>query len=256
VSPDTRPLSSIPRWLWVGLLALLAIQLYVRSTGRIGPARAEDLPPAPRPVALRLAGLGEPEAAARVAMLYVQSFDMAGGSDVPYRSLDYSRLLGWLRAILAVDPRSEYPLFAAARLYAEVPDATRSRLALEFIYEEFLKDPNQRWRWLAHAALLAKHRLNDLPLALRYAAAIERLTTDDTVPVWAQQMRIFILEDMNELEAAKIVIGGLLAGGRIKDPAEARFLKKHLADLSARIAKTRDKARPGGGASKIRPNVD
>lgn len=255
MSPDTRPLSSVPRWLWVGFLALLALQLHVRSAARVGPPRAEDLPPAPRPVALRLAGLGEPEAAARVAMLYVQSFDMAGGGDAPYRSLDYSRLLGWLRAILAVDPRSEYPLFAAARLYAEVPDAARSRLALEFIYDEFLKDPNRRWRWLAHAALLAKHRLNDLPLALRYAAAIERLTTDDTVPVWARQMRIFILEDMNELEAARILIGGLLAGGRIKDPAEARFLKKHLDDLGARVAEGRGKA-PPTGTSKIRPDVD
>jgi len=252
VSLDTRPLSIVPRWVWVGFFGLLALQLLVRSAERTGPPRAEDLPPAPRPVALRLAGFGEPEAAARVAMLYVQSFDMAGGGDTPYRSLDYSRLLGWLRAILTVDPRSEYPLFAAARVYAEVPDPARSRLALEFLYEEFLKDPNRRWRWLAHAALLAKHRLNDPTLALHYAATIERLATAETIPLWARQMRIFILEDLNELEAARIMIGGLLAGGHIHDPAEAGFLKRRLEDLSARIDRDRqDRGKPPPGrASK------
>jgi hypothetical protein len=49
-------------------------------------------------------------------------------------------------------------------------------------------------------------------------------------------MEIFILEDMNELEAAKVVLGGLLASGRIRDPAEARFLKERLDALEARAA--------------------
>ena len=76
-------------------------------------------------------------------------------------------------AILELDPRSQYPLFAAARVYAETagrgaPAASRSSSC----YAEFLRDPNRRWPWLAHAALLAKHRLKDLPLARRYAAAL------------------------------------------------------------------------------------
>ena len=119
------------------------------------------------------------------------------------------RLIEWLGSILDTDPRSGYPLFAAARVYAENPDSAKARLALEFVYREFLKSPNTRWRWLAHAALLAKHRLKDLPLARRYAAAIDRYTTDPRVPAWARQMEIFILEDMDELAAAKIMLGGL-----------------------------------------------
>src|SRR6266852_3433500 len=106
--------------------------------------------------------------------------------------------------LAALDPRSEYPLFLAARVYAEVPDEARSRIALEFVYQEFFKDPNRRWPWLAHAAVLAKHRLGDLALARRYAAAIDHYTTSEDVPLWAKQMEIFILEDLNELEAAKI----------------------------------------------------
>jgi hypothetical protein len=159
-------------------------------------------------------------------MLYLQGYDL--------HTLDYARLTGWLRALLELDPRGQYPLFAAARVYAEIPDPARSRRMLEFVHEQFLLDPNRRWPWLAHAALLAKHRLHDLPLARRYAAAIDRHTTAADVPLWARQMEIFILEDMNEVDAARIMLGGLLASGRITDPGEAAWLKQRLEALEAR----------------------
>jgi len=233
---DERSLSQVPRWVWLVLGAALAAQVAWRAAERPAAPHAEDLPSAPSPSALRLASFGEREAAARLAMLYVQAFDLGGGNTLPFQKLDYQRLIGWLRAALALDPRSEYPLFSAARLYAEVDDAVKSRQMLAFIHEEFLRDPNRRWPWLAHGALLAKHRLRDLPLARRYAAAIDRHTTATDVPLWARQMEIFILEDMNELEAAKVMLGGLLASGTIRDAGEARFLKQRLDELEARIA--------------------
>lgn len=204
------------------------------QTTRPLPRGAAELPPPPRSEALRLASFSELEAAARLAMIYLQSFDYGGANRIPYQKLDYDRLVGWLESILALDPRSDYPLFSAARIYAEVPDRTRSRTVLEFIYRKFLEDPNRRWPWLAHAALVAKHRLGDLPLALRYAQAVERHTTDPKVPLWAKQMGIFILEDMNELEAARIMITGLLKSGRVSDPAEIEFLLHRLGELEVR----------------------
>ncbi|MDH5578473.1 MAG: hypothetical protein OEZ09_08425, partial [Betaproteobacteria bacterium] len=56
------------------------------------------------------------------------------------------------------------------------------------------------------------------------------------VPLWAKQMEVFILEDMNELEAAKIMLGGMLASGRLEDPGERRFLKERLEELERRVA--------------------
>ena len=41
---------------------------------------------------------------------------------------------------------------------------------------------------------------------------------------------------MNELEAAKIMLGGLLARGDIHDPNELRFLKQKLEALEKRLA--------------------
>lgn len=215
-----------PAWVVALVAAALGAQLAWHAASGPSHAGTEALPPAPRAAALRLASFGEAPAASRLTMLYLQAFDL--------QTLDYSRLTAWLRALLELDPRGPYPLFTAARVYAEIPDPARSRLMLEFVYEQFLLDPNRRWPWLAHAALLAKHRLHDLPLARRYAAAIDRHTTAPDVPLWARQMEIFILEDMNEVEAARIMLGGLLASGKITDPAEAAFLKQRLEELGQR----------------------
>jgi hypothetical protein len=221
VTRDERSLASVPGWLWLFLVIALAAQISFqgpRPSGKTG-----GLPPAPSVQALRLASFGEREALARVLVLYVQSHDEAP---------DYERLTGWLQNILELDPRSQYPLFLAARVYAENRDPRR---ALDFVYQAFFRDPDRRWPALAHAALVAKHRLGDLPLARRYAAAVQRFTTSPDVPLWAKQMEIFILEDMNELEAARIMLGGLIDSGTVRDPGELRFLRQRLEDLEARI---------------------
>ena len=235
MTPAERPVSAVPAWVWALLALLLTLQLGWRSWQQPVQGAVYELPPAPRAGALRVASLGEPAALARVAMLYVQSFDLGAASGIPYRKLDYASLIAWLRAILAADPLSEYPLFSAARLYSENPDPAKTRAMLEFIREAFMLDPDRRWPWLAHAALLAKHRLKDLGLARRYAGDVARHATADNVPDWARQMEIFILEDMNELQAARIMLGGLLATGRIRDPAERRFLQDRLEQLEQRL---------------------
>ena len=109
-------------------------------------------------------------------------------------------------------------------------------MVLEFVYSQFLRDPNRRWPLLAHGALLAKHRLKDLPLARRYAQALRQYATGSDVPPWVSHMEIFVLEDLNELEAARVLIGSLVQSGTLQDPAELRFLKQRLEELERRLA--------------------
>jgi hypothetical protein len=231
-----RPLSAVPRATMTILAVAFAAQIAVRSAAPAPALRAEDLPPAPSASVLRLAAFGEPIALAKVMMLYLQSADYRAGDPVPYRDLDYGRVEAWLERILTLDPWGQYPLLAASRLYAEVPDPVKQRQMLEFVRRSFLADPERRWPWLAHATILAKHRLHDLPLALGYADTLERNVHGPAVPPWARQMRAFILEDMNELEAARAVIGGYIDSGRVKDTAELRFLEQRLQEIDARIA--------------------
>ena len=202
---------------------------------RVAPdAQVIDLPPAPSPLLLRAVSLGESALAAKVAMLYLQAYDLRGDNAMPYQQLDYARLVDWLRTIVQTDPKSGYALFSAARIYAENADPAKCRAVLEFLHEAFERDPERRWPWLAQAALVAKHRLGDLPLALRYARAIDRSVRDPRAPLWAKQMEIFILEDMDELEAAKVMLGGLIASGRVRDPSELGFLQARLRQLERR----------------------
>jgi hypothetical protein len=236
-----RPISGVPRAVLAFLALALAAQITLKLSAPRPSASAEDLPSAPGFGALRLASFGDPVALAKGLMLYLQAFDYQSGTKVPYRDLDYDRLEGWLDGILELDPQGQYPLLAASRLYAEVPVEAKQRSMMEFVYRQFLLDPNRRWPWLAHVTVIAKHRLHDLPLALRYARAIQHNATAPDVPLWARQMEAFILEDMNELEAARLVIGGYLQSGEVKDPGELRFLDERLKELEKRTPRTPEK---------------
>ena len=46
-------------------------------------------------------------------------------------------------------------------------------------------------------------------------------------------MRIFILEDLGETQAATVLLGGLLASGEVTDPAEIHFLTERLERLKS-----------------------
>jgi len=224
--PSERPLGAVPRAVSLVLLAAFGAQIAWQGMQPKPVASAVALNAPPPLPALRVASIGEPVVLAQLTTLYLQAFDNQPGISIPFRDLDYRRVTQWLATILALDPIGQYPLLMAAQLYAQVPDPARERLMLDFVYKQFLQDPNRRWRWLAHAALVAKHRLKDQALALHYAREIARLAP--AAPGWARQMYIFILEDIGELESAKILLGGLLASGEVKDPHELLFLTKRL----------------------------
>jgi hypothetical protein len=232
-----RPISAVPKSALLLLALALSLQLAWHVSQPPPRAIAERLPPAPSLTALKLGSFGEPIALAKVLMLYLQAFDSQPGISLPFRKLDYSKLQTWLQRILELDPQGQYPLFAASRLYGEVPDPLKQRAIFDFIYQQFLIDPNRRWPWLAQAAVTARHELKDLPLALKYAQAIRLHATGNQVPSWAKQMEIFLLEDMNELERAKILLGGLLHSGQITDPHEIRFLEERLKQLELKVKK-------------------
>jgi hypothetical protein len=221
-----RPLADVPRLVIVTLVVALAVQCSLRLARPGAGAEAHDLDAPPSSTSLPLA---------KLLMLHLQSFDFRADNPIHFQALDYGRLTGWLSRILELDPGGQYPLHAASRVYAEIPDPAKTRLMLDFVDEEFLKDPEHRWVWLAHAASIAKHGLRDLELARRYAAAIQQHARGPQVPLWARQMQAFILEDMNELEAARVMIGGFVASGQITEPGELRFLEERMKQIEARL---------------------
>ena len=225
-----RSLRSVPPIVIGFLIISLGLQITWHHQLPSPRLQIESLTEPPQLELIRFVSLGDPIVTAKILMLWLQAFDNQSGQFISYQKLDYIALQKWLEQILLLDSKSQYPLLAASHLYSNVLDTHKQQLMLEFVYHQFFLDPRHRWPWLAHATILAKHRLKDLPLALKYAKAITNYANPN-MPHWAQEMSIFILEDMGELEQARLVIGGLLTSGQINDFNEIKFLNDKLRAL-------------------------
>jgi len=236
IDRSARPLRVVPQSALILLALCLCMQVAYTAVQPRPTARAAALTPPPSGPALALMQGFDRLPSAHLLILYLQAFDNQPGISIPYLELDYPRVAEWLVTALQLDPVGQYPLLMATQLYGQVPDPARSRFMLELAYEQFLVDPERRWPWLAHGAIMAKHRLKDLPLALKFARTIQAHSTN--APSWARQMHIFLLEDMGEFEAARILLGGLLASGVVTDTHERILLLESLERIKAAESST------------------
>jgi hypothetical protein len=174
------PVADVPLTVRVGAGVLLAVQSVLSAWQPAPAASAQALPEIPATSVLRAASLGDPVPLAQLLTLYLQAFDNQPGISIPFVQLDYGRVEAWLSAALELDPAGQYPLLLAAQVYGQVPDPVRERRMLDFVYRRFQADPDRRWRWLAHATIMARHRLQDPQLAMQSARALREQATGRT----------------------------------------------------------------------------
>ena len=232
-----RPLSDVPRSVKVLLIVSLCMQLLWHSMQDPVVAKATDLAP---PLSTRtyvMSSLGEPIAASKFLNLWLQAFDNQPGASISFHQLNYPRLTEWLDTILELDPQGHYPMLVAARVYGSIKNPEKQRIMLDYVFYKFNEDPNKYWRWLAHVVITAKHELKDLDLALKYANALSEKATGENVPYWAKDMKIIVLEDMGEVEAAKGLVKALIESNEITDPYELNFLIQKIAVLEEKMLK-------------------
>ncbi len=224
-----RPWRSVPAGTAAFTALCVAALIALRAAETGSAADARGLPPPPDSDVVTVLSGGDNSGAGYALTLYLQAFDNQPGVSLPFASLDYGRVEAWLSTALAVDPASQYPMLMATHLYGQVltrPDKQR-RMA-EYVYARFLEDPDRRWPWLAHMAIMAKHRLGDPRLAIRYADALRDHANGASVPAWVRQMHIFLREDVGEIDSARALLGGLLDSGAVTDPQEFAFLSQRL----------------------------
>lgn len=234
-----RPVRDVPVIVIVCLIATLATQLVWHSKQAMVAAKAEDLSSPMTTRAYVMISMGEPITMSKILNLWLQAFDNQPGLSISFHQLDYVRLTEWLDAILDLDPRGHYPMLVAARVYGSVTDPERQRIMMDYIFYKFNEDPNKHWPWLAHAVITAKYSLKDMELALKYARALAEKATADHVPYWARDMHFIVLEDMGEVEAAKILVGALIDSGEITDPYELNFLAEKIRVLEEKSSANR-----------------
>ncbi|MBF0438185.1 MAG: hypothetical protein HQL93_03595 [Magnetococcales bacterium] len=207
-----------PRWLIALVLIAMGFQATWKIMTPLPTAQFTDFPSPPSSEVLRLSSLGDPISMAIFWMVWLQTFDDQAGVVVPFHKMNFHHLTRWLERILSLDPRSDYPLFAAIRVYAFVPDPDQQRLILDFVHQAFLDAPKNRWQWLAFATLQARHRLQDPQRARLYMDDLGKTIFDNQLPFWVRGLHARILSEQNELEGAKAVIGGIM----VHEPATER----------------------------------
>lgn len=194
----------------------------------------------PRPIPashIRLVSLGEPPLAAKLVSFWLLTVDIQAGRWLRLEQLNYPNLTGWLETIQALDPASGYPGTVASGVFIDVKDLERIRWMIDFVERNFRQAPDQRWRWLAQCAVLAKYRLRDLPLALKLAASLRLHASPEILPAWARDMEFLLLQETGEYETARQVILGILQSGTVLEPREQAFLLHKLEELEREAAR-------------------
>ena len=235
---EYRPLRAAPRGLWAAGILALAAQLCLHKYASAPQVSERDLqlsrPPAE--ILLHAAAFGDSPSLGRVLMLNLQAFDNQQGVSILYTDLDYDILGLWLDRIVALDEKSEYPHFTAAKIYTAPPDEPRRRKMVEWVRRHFRAAPDERWEWMAYVTNLVRYQIKDESLALEMAREIRALTSPGKTPGWARQMEVFFLENDSEYAASANLLANLLEAGEVTDPSEFSFLLTRLEEIVEKMA--------------------
>jgi hypothetical protein len=224
-----RIAAQVPAWLLLGTCLAANVTFQRLNPPTWSDAYVLDNPPPA--AAVRAATLGEDVFAGYLVMLYLQNLNVHLGLTTPLAAIDRGVILRWLDLAASLDPGSGYPLLLATRHFAETGSPEQRRMMLDWVYRRFEERPNQRWEWLVHAVYVARHVLNDNTLAERYAAALRSEVNDPKAPGWVRQMDVLLRADLGEAADARAILGGLMAAGQIRSPAEQKFLESRLPPL-------------------------
>jgi hypothetical protein len=213
-----------------GLIVLLAaLLLHAALALHHRDLRADwpGVPPPPPAVVAPAMALGDPELYYRAAAFELQNTGDEGGRVTPLADYDYTRLGDWLDLLDQLDPIARYAPTLAAYYFGQTPDAADLRRIISYLSRVGARDPAHNWRWLTHAAYLARHRLEDMPLALTVARHLAGLTDRD-VPLWVRQMPAFVLAEVVEREAARDLMMTILATDTSLSPDEAALIRRFI----------------------------
>jgi len=246
-----RSIRALPVLLLPALLFALALQsgMHYFYQSRL----IASYHPLERPANLntyRVLSLGSQKLMSYLLMLRLQLHDNQLGRNIRYRRLDYDVLGTWLLALSELNPQSDYPAFLASRVYSQVKDPRKLRKMVQVIEQLFDKNPALHWRRMTEACVLAKHQLKDLPYALRLANKIASIPPDVKIPYWARDMRLVLLDELDQLQSAQLLISSMLQDGDLKDHDERRFLQDRLLRIQQKMSAMRQKQR---AASQKRP---
>ncbi|MBF0375452.1 MAG: hypothetical protein HQL39_18830, partial [Alphaproteobacteria bacterium] len=185
------------------------------------------VPPVPTREAIQALAFGDGQFLYRALGLNIQNAGDDGGRFTPLKNYDYGRLEGWFMALDGLDPVADFVPVVAGYYYSNTLKRDDVRHVVAYLRHHAMRDPARKWRWLAHAVYLARHKVKDQRLALDAARQLAGLSVPD-LPAWTRQMPAFILADLGEDEAARAVLMGIIATDPNLPDEERAFIADYL----------------------------
>jgi hypothetical protein len=215
------------------LSLILAASLQVAFSLWASQIRIEEaiVPEPPPRSQLQAFAFGDGQLLYRALGLEMQNFGDTGGRFTPMGDYDYALLKTWFERLDELDPRSDYVAAIASDYYAVSAKPADIRLVVDFLLTHARRDPATKWRWMARAAYLARHKLGDRRYALDIARELAALS-DPGLPVWVRAMPAYVLAEIGEREAASDLLNAILASDPKITPEEARGMRRHIQSWS------------------------
>lgn len=213
------------------LFFILALNLSFWFASRDIYASWQGVPPVPTKRGAISMTLGDTQFSYRFLALTLQNIGNVGRDFTPLKEYNYERLGKWFFLLHDLDPASDHVPMIAAYYFG----ATRVREDAAHVakYLEVAGDSpvGEKWRWLAHAAFLAQHRMGDLDYALDLAYRLRKIKPlSGDLPQWARDMPAIILTAKGEKEAAQKILQDMIVSEQNLHPAEVEFMRGYLID--------------------------
>lgn len=194
-------------------------------------SRWEGVPPVPSKEGALIMGLGDAQFSYRFGAITLQGLGDGGGQVTPLKDYDYEKLGQWFWLLHGLDPASNDVPMLAAYYFGGTPVPKDVAVVVDYLGVIGQNPAGNKWRWLAHAIFLARHRMNDMDLSLDLAYKLSKMEpVGDTLPIWARQMPAFVLAEKGDKQAAREIVENILLSSQQFHPNEVNFMKGYLSE--------------------------
>ncbi|MDP2205195.1 MAG: hypothetical protein Q8K65_02705 [Alphaproteobacteria bacterium] len=187
------------------------------------------VPPVPTKNGARIMTLGDEQFSYRFGAITLQNLGSSGGRITAIKDYDYQKLGQWFWLLHGLDPASNHVPMMAAYYFGATQKPEDIAVVVEYLGTIGQNPAGNKWRWLAHAIFLARHRMDNLPLALDMAYVLSRMQPiGDVLPAWARQMPAFVLAEQGEKQTARRLIEEILMTATGLHPNEVSYMRDYL----------------------------
>jgi hypothetical protein len=212
------------------LALVLLLQLAFWSASRQVIPKWGGVPPVPTQQGATMMTLGDPEFSFRFLAITLQSLGDGNGQSTPLKDYNYATLGQWFFLLNRLDAVSDHVPMIAAYYFGATRVPKDVAEVVKYLGQIGQDTRGEKWRWLAQAVYLARHRMDDLSLALDLAYKLAKLEADAPMPSWTKQMPAFILKEQGDTAAARQLMEEMLLSTQQAHPNEINFMSSYLVE--------------------------